>query len=41
MLGRGKVFFYDRRRPVVAGKPDYLALPAGGRFDLVTRDVIR
>ena len=40
VVGRGKVFFYDRNQPVVDGEPDYLAVPAGGSFDLETRKVI-
>jgi len=36
-----KVHFYDRRRPVVPGEPDYLLLENGQRFDLVTRKVLK
>ena len=40
VIGRGKVFFYDRRQPVVPGQDDFLALEADTRFDLVERKVI-
>jgi cyanophycinase len=37
VLGKGKVHFYDRRKPVRAGGPDYDAYPAGVTYDLVKR----
>ncbi len=37
ILGRGKVHFYDRRKPVKEGELDYEAFPAGVRYDLVKR----
>lgn len=37
VLGRGKVHFYDRRKPVKAGEPDFDAFPAGVKYDLVKR----
>ncbi len=37
IVGQGQVFFYDRRRPVGADLPDYLALGAGQTFDLAER----
>ena len=40
VIGKGKVFFYDRRIPVIPGKPDYTSLTAGQSFDLVNRKVI-
>jgi hypothetical protein len=40
VVGEGKVFFYDRRQPVLPELPDYVAVAAGGRFDLVARKVI-
>ena len=40
VVGRGRVFFYDRRLPVVADQPDYIALPAGSKYDLATRVVV-
>lgn len=36
-----KVHFYDRRRPVVPGEPDYVLLEDGQRFDLVARKVLQ
>lgn len=40
VTGRGKVFFYDRRRPVIDGQPDYQSLPAGSSYDLAKRSVM-
>ncbi len=40
VLGRGKVHFYDRNKPVPQGGPDYEAVPAGGRYDLKERKVL-
>jgi len=40
VVGRGKVFFYDRNQPVVDGEPDYRALPAGSSYDLAERKVL-
>ncbi len=37
ILGRGKVHFYDRRKPVKDGEPDYEAFPAGVKYDLLKR----
>jgi cyanophycinase len=37
ILGKGKVHFYDRRKPVKEGEPDYEAFPAGVKYDLVKR----
>lgn len=37
ILGRGKVHFYDRRKPVKDSEPDYEAFPAGVKYDLVKR----
>ena len=41
VIGRGKVHFYDRNQPITAGKPDYIALPAGSEYDLVKRQVLK
>lgn len=41
VLGRGQVHFYDRRKPVEAGKPDYDSVGAGGQFDLKARKVVK
>ena len=40
VIGRGKVYFYDRDQPVSAGGPDYVALPAGSAYDLAARSVL-
>ncbi len=41
VVGRGKVFFYDRiNNPVVPGENDFIALGAGGSFDLAKREVL-
>jgi len=40
VVGSGKVFFYDRNKPVEKGKPDYTAIPDGGVYDLLKREVI-
>ena len=40
VVGNGKVFFYDRRKPVVPGEKDYLALSKGQSLDLQKREVI-
>jgi cyanophycinase len=37
VMGRGKVHFYDYRTPPKEGAPDYVALPAGRRYDLKER----
>ena len=38
--GKGRVFFYDRSDATMEREPDYLALPAGSVFDLLSRKVI-
>lgn len=40
VVGRGKVFFYDRNQPVVPGEDDFIALKAGEKFDLDLRNPI-
>jgi cyanophycinase len=40
VVGRGKVHFYDRNRPVVPAMDDFVALESGAVFDLVQRKVI-
>jgi cyanophycinase len=40
VMGRGKVHFYDRRKPVAKDGPDYEAVGAGGRYDLKARKVL-
>jgi cyanophycinase len=41
VLGQGKVHFYDRRKPVKNGEPDYEAFPAGVKYDLAKRAKIK
>lgn len=41
VVGRGKVYFYDRNLPVFPGHPDYIALPDGGEYDLAARRVLK
>ncbi len=41
ILGKGKVHFYDRNKPVKDGQPDYEAFPAGTKYDLKERRVIK
>ena len=40
VTGEGRVFFYNREIPIVAGQPDYIALPAGSVYDLAKRVVV-
>ncbi|MGH7223545.1 MAG: Type 1 glutamine amidotransferase-like domain-containing protein [Gemmataceae bacterium] len=40
ILGRGKVYFYDRRKPFAKDGPDYEAIKRGGRYDLKERKVL-
>jgi cyanophycinase len=37
VIGRNKVQFYDRRKPVEPGQPDYEVVRPGGRYDLKAR----
>ncbi len=39
VVGRNRVCFYDRRKPVPVDGPDYEAVYNGGRYDLVSRTV--
>jgi cyanophycinase-like exopeptidase len=39
VMGRNKVHFYDRKKPIEDGKPDYETLKAGDRYDLKARKV--
>ena len=34
------VYFYDRRKPVVSGQPDYVRLANGEKFDLAKREIV-
>ncbi len=40
VIGKGRVFFYDTHRKAEPDGPDYVALPAGGRYDLKDRKVL-
>ncbi len=40
VIGKGKVFFYDRQKTVVPGKDDFLALGQGQAFNLNSRKVV-
>jgi cyanophycinase len=40
VMGNGTAHFYDRRKPVVEGQPDYEALKAGGKYDLKERKIL-
>jgi hypothetical protein len=40
VVGRSAAHFYDRRKPVVPGKPDYEDVKTGGRYDLKARAVL-
>ena len=40
VTGRGRVFFYDRNTRSADDTPDYVALPAGGAYDLAARRVL-
>jgi cyanophycinase len=40
VIGKGRVFFYDRRKTVVAGEDDFTALSKGQAFDLIEREPI-
>ncbi len=41
IMGRGKVYFYDRRKSVPTEGDDYEAVESGGRYDLKARKVVR
>ena len=40
VVGKGKVFFYDRRKPVVPGQDDFLALESESKFNLAEREMV-
>jgi cyanophycinase len=40
VVGRGRVSFYDRNKPVISGKADHEFVLDGGRYDLVERRVL-
>ncbi|MBI3864273.1 MAG: Type 1 glutamine amidotransferase-like domain-containing protein [Planctomycetia bacterium] len=39
VVGKNKVHFYDRTKPVADGEPDYVSVSAGQKYDLVARRV--
>jgi len=41
VVGKGRVFFYDRQNAPEPEQPDYIALPAGSEFDLAKRKVLK
>jgi cyanophycinase len=41
ILGKGKVYFYDRNKGTKEGQPDYEAFPAGTKYDLKERRAIQ
>jgi cyanophycinase len=40
VAGKGNAHFYDRRRMVIEGQPDYEAVADGGRYDLKERKAL-
>jgi cyanophycinase len=40
IMGKNKVQFYDRKKPVEDGKPDYEVVRPGGKYDLKERKVL-
>ena len=40
VVGRNRVCFYDRRKPVSKDGPDFEPVKAGGKYDLVARKII-
>jgi cyanophycinase len=40
VVGAAAVHFYDRKKPVVEGMPDYESVGAGGSYDLNSRKII-
>lgn len=41
VLGKNAAHFYDRRKPVADGQPDYETVKPGGKYDLKERVVLR
>ena len=41
VIGKNQVHFYDRNQPVEACQPDYESVPAGGRYDLAERKIVK
>ncbi len=40
VVGKNKVHFYDRSKPVTNGKPDYESVESGQRYDLQARAIL-
>jgi cyanophycinase len=40
IMGKNKVQFYDRKKPVQDGKPDYEVVQPGGMYDLKNRKIL-
>lgn len=40
IMGKGEAHFYDRRKPVVEGQPEYESFAAGAKYDLVHRAAV-
>ena len=40
VVGKGRVFFYDRNLPVHPDQPDFIDLPAGSTYDLASREIV-
>ncbi len=40
VVGKNKVHFYDRSKPVTNGKPDYESVASGQRYDLQERAIL-
>ena len=38
--GKGSVHFYNRRKPLIEGSPDYESVHEGGRYHLVRRSIL-
>lgn len=41
VMGKGSVHFYDRRKPLAEGQPDYESVPAPGQYDLRERRIVQ
>jgi cyanophycinase-like exopeptidase len=39
IMGRGQVHFFDRSKPVENGKPDYVSVKAGEKYDFKARSM--
>ena len=41
IVGKGKVYFYNRKIPVIQNQADYIALPDGSEYDLKKRETLK